>query len=381
MKKIIFFVLLTAFCLNPTIVANAADCAIPTTLSQTEQTETNLVFAEYIKDLNSGLQKQWNVKMGNKSLTGAVKFKLDKTGKLISARIHNSSGSKEFDDKALSLIQNYKFAPFPESAKQETIDVVIVFDYKVRFNGKNIASKEKESVTPDYTQEEGFIAYNDELTKALYANWVIPKGKTQMSATYIFTIGKNGALLSEKMVKSSENKVFDKSTKEAIGKVFPFKPFPQDCKSETNLVRFTFKYEPKTDKKHSFHIEPLGENEKDKAILKKYSKKYENEILSLWQPPARDLNVLVKIKFELDRSGNVISEEIMQSSKNAEIDASAETAVSKTSFLPLPADYSADSAKFVFTFKSDNLTETEIIARRVGWAAYLGHAVLLLLGL
>lgn len=87
-----------------------------------------------------------------------------------------------------------------------------------------------------------FSSYMRDMQKNIKINWNPPKLTKNTSVTLVYTIGKNGELLSYAVYKSSGNKEMDNSAIEALKATAPFKPLPAAFSKSSVDVKFTFDY-------------------------------------------------------------------------------------------------------------------------------------------
>lgn len=85
--------------------------------------------------------------------------------------------------------------------------------------------------------------YMRELERRMKSNWNPPKGDESKRVVILFTIGRDGRLMSApKVIKSSGSNESDLAAKKAIELTAPFKPLPPEYKSNSIDIEFTFDY-------------------------------------------------------------------------------------------------------------------------------------------
>lgn len=87
-----------------------------------------------------------------------------------------------------------------------------------------------------------FGPYMKELQRNIKANWYPPKGKESNRVVLLFTIAKDGRLLTSKIYISSGVAAIDTAALNAAKLTAPFKPLPEQFKENSIDVQFTFDY-------------------------------------------------------------------------------------------------------------------------------------------
>ena len=94
----------------------------------------------------------------------------------------------------------------------------------------------------DAVREPDFGPYMRELQRRIKMNWEPPKGNESKRVVLLFRIGRDGRLLSNKVLKSSGLAVADNAAKAAVELTAPFKPLPPEYKGSSVDIQFTFDY-------------------------------------------------------------------------------------------------------------------------------------------
>ena len=81
-----------------------------------------------------------------------------------------------------------------------------------------------------------------DLEARIKRNWNPPKGDQSKRVILLFTIGRDGRLLSIKTVKSSGQPLSDVAAKTAVELTAPFKPLPPEYKGNSIDIEFRFDY-------------------------------------------------------------------------------------------------------------------------------------------
>ena len=89
-------------------------------------------FGPYMRRLQNRIKLNWDPPKGNESKTVVLLFKIAKDGRLLSCRVHKSSGLPSADQAALKAVElTAPFDPLPVDFKGQNIDIQFTFDYRV----------------------------------------------------------------------------------------------------------------------------------------------------------------------------------------------------------------------------------------------------------
>ena len=89
-------------------------------------------FGPYMRELQRRIKLNWDPPKGNESKTVVLLFKIARDGRLISSRVHRSSGLPSADQAALKAVElTAPFRPLPADFKGQSIDIQFTFDYRV----------------------------------------------------------------------------------------------------------------------------------------------------------------------------------------------------------------------------------------------------------
>lgn len=94
----------------------------------------------------------------------------------------------------------------------------------------------------DAIKEPDFGPYMRDLQQRIKRNWEPPKGEESRRVVILFTIARDGRLLSKKIVQSSGLSTADKAAMSAVELTAPFKPLPADYRESSVDIQFTFDY-------------------------------------------------------------------------------------------------------------------------------------------
>ncbi len=89
-------------------------------------------FGPYMRDLQRRIKLNWDPPKGNESKTVVLLFRIAKDGRLLSCKVHKSSGLQSADQAALKAVElTAPFRPLPGDFKGQNIDIQFTFDYRV----------------------------------------------------------------------------------------------------------------------------------------------------------------------------------------------------------------------------------------------------------
>ena len=89
-------------------------------------------FGPYMRELQRRIKLNWDPPKGNESKRVVLLFKIAKDGRLLSCRVHKSSGLPSADQAALKAVElTAPFRPLPADFKGQSIDIQFTFDYNV----------------------------------------------------------------------------------------------------------------------------------------------------------------------------------------------------------------------------------------------------------
>jgi TonB family protein len=91
----------------------------------------NFQYAYYANSIIRTVSSYWNWNESYSSLRAVVFFRIARNGTIISVEVKNSSGNKRFDTNAVNAVKRAeRFAPLPESYKQNSLGVYFEFKYR-----------------------------------------------------------------------------------------------------------------------------------------------------------------------------------------------------------------------------------------------------------
>ncbi len=215
--------------------------------------ERSIRWGAYMKRVKEKIKSNWDLvckQKYNDSKQAIVIFTLNKNGQLLSYYIVKSSGDSTYDEKAiLSIKSSAPFESFPINCDEDTID--IQFDFTYNFYH---CDSDNDSYQDNSDQYNKYLKkINDKIAK----NWDPPSYVSEKNAIVLFKLGRNGELLSYKIVKTSGTKSFDEHAIIAIKLSSPFEEFPDAFKDDELNIKFNFSSSEKRINKSSNKLEAV----------------------------------------------------------------------------------------------------------------------------
>ncbi|MBQ4123292.1 TonB C-terminal domain-containing protein [bacterium] len=94
----------------------------------------------------------------------------------------------------------------------------------------------------DAIKEPDFGPYMKELQRRIKMNWDPPKGNESKRVVLLFTISRDGRLMSVKVYRSSGLQTADNAAVNAVKLTAPFRPLPPEFRGNSVDIQFTFDY-------------------------------------------------------------------------------------------------------------------------------------------
>lgn len=94
----------------------------------------------------------------------------------------------------------------------------------------------------DALRQPNWGPYMRNLEQRIKRNWTPPKGDSSKRVVIIFTIGRDGRLLSSKVEKTSGVPLVDRAAMSAVELSAPFPPLPPEFRGQSVPIEFTFDY-------------------------------------------------------------------------------------------------------------------------------------------
>ncbi|MBF0162445.1 MAG: energy transducer TonB [Magnetococcales bacterium] len=104
----------------------------------------------------------------------------------------------------------------------------------------------EEEVVDLNTRQVRYASYFAHVKQRIEAAWIYPaeakRNKLSGNVTLTFTIQRDGQLLNAQVIRSSNAAILDDTALDAVHKIAPFMPFPEDWSLERLTIRATFEY-------------------------------------------------------------------------------------------------------------------------------------------
>ena len=89
-------------------------------------------FGPYMKELQRRIKMKWDPPKGNESKRVILLFTISRDGRLMSVKVHRSSGLQAADNAAVNAVKlTAPFRPLPPEFKGNSVDIQFTFDYNV----------------------------------------------------------------------------------------------------------------------------------------------------------------------------------------------------------------------------------------------------------
>jgi len=88
-------------------------------------------WAKYMANVEKEVKKNWKPVKGDISRRVVILFKIGRDGKLLGAKVTESSGSGPVDNAALAAVKSSVFKSLPPEYKDASVDIDFTFDYNV----------------------------------------------------------------------------------------------------------------------------------------------------------------------------------------------------------------------------------------------------------
>ena len=188
--------------------------------------------------------------------------------------------------------------------------------------------------------------YIMKIASEVSSNWLMPVNRKGKYAVISYDIDKNGRVIKVKLLKSSNNKDFDKSVILAVYKAEPFDCFPPD--TSTEILQFQTFFSP------DFISTIRTNNPNNKIIFKDYLAELKKKIDSKWYPSSSDETKKITATFRINKCGSVKNLEILQITENDYLEEEVLNAILRAvPFNPLPPEFNGRYIDVKFDFNYD----------------------------
>lgn len=205
--------------------------------------------------------------------------------------------------------------------------------------------------------------YVDSLQDKVETNWIKPEKINGKSAVVSFDLDKNGNISNVELLRSSKDKIFDKSAVDAIYKSLSFGPLPDD--KDSLSVQYFFspiftsptlvnKQNPLSRNQNGYFINIA--NRTSYVDMESYANNLQEKINSNWNPKSRKSKTTI-VSLEIGKSGSIDNLTLSKSSQDKSFDRNVfDTILNSVPFEALPAGLESDSKKIqlVFNYNSSN---------------------------
>lgn len=330
----------------------------------------------YLSNLQKKIENNWlsSTKVENKSVV--LVFNLEKTGKVSDVEILRSSGSNDFDKKAVLAV--YKASPFlPYTSNSDNGFVKLQFFFSPTYTCVNVIKYDTLRVGGDSTFDQlignvefGRYIYN--LKKRVISNWDVESYPVDKTAMAFFDVDKDGSIRNLLLLKSSGDKSFDSDVLDAINKSVPFDILPKAWEKSSIKLQLSFAY-------HSLRNPRRGEialncslANPDSDLIKDYQdyQKQVEKVLSCYLPQKRyykDEYRKVVLKLTVDKTGKLVYIGVKQSSGDNKFNQLVLDSLSKSCFPPIPTSLNKTDISFEYcvepvkSFISDGFAEDLVL--------------------
>ena len=155
-----------------------------------------------------------------------MKFSVDNKGQASNIAITKTSSNLQFDQSLVRAVaQASPFGNIPTNFTGRPINV---------------------TYTLNASQSANLTSYITSLQKKVNNNWAPEKMTEAQSVELDFLVNADGSVSDLKIVKSTENKEFNKFALDAVNNSAPFDIFPASFNQEPLKMKFVFEYNPMT---------------------------------------------------------------------------------------------------------------------------------------
>lgn len=147
--------------------------------------------------------------------------------------------------------------------------------------------------------------------------------------------------------KFSQGNNIDSAVKKFVSSHSSYKNLPETSPGFGSLKAEAAKSNKKPDKISKKIENPI----KNGINFEPYLKNLQDKIKANWNPPKHKKTKHIKVRFTIDKKGNLLNPKISSSSKNKECDSAALKALNDSApFEPLPSEYNGNTIDIEFTF-------------------------------
>lgn len=105
--------------------------------SQYNNQSVDINIRNYHQDLTRKIRLNWHPPKNISNKKTKVFFTINRDGKLVSYKVLQSSGDKDYDNSAITAVTSTKFSPIPSNINKNTLDIQFTFDYNNNATSSN----------------------------------------------------------------------------------------------------------------------------------------------------------------------------------------------------------------------------------------------------
>ncbi len=183
-------------------------------------------FQQFISLMSEKIREKWFYEKNINNASATVKFSVDNKGQASNIAITKTSSNLQFDQSLVRAVaQASPFGNIPTNFTGRPINV---------------------TYTLNASQSANLTSYITSLQKKVNNNWAPEKMTEAQSVELDFLVNADGSVSDLKIVKSTENKEFNKFALDAVNNSAPFDIFPASFNQEPLKMKFVFEYNPMT---------------------------------------------------------------------------------------------------------------------------------------
>lgn len=292
----------------------------------------------YMNAIQKTIEQNWILPLNNVGKSAVVYFTVLDDGNVANVEILRSSEDTDFDASIVSSI--YKSAPFHYSSNlDETINVTFFFS-PIFTDISEITDKTTQSNIVNIANVSPYIHfsdYTDELQNKINDNWHPKTCSKKRTAIASVNISNDGSLNNFHIVKSSENKKFDKNILDAIAKSVPMDAFPAGINAPDTDIQLVFNYNPSKSKDENIYDDHyVLANVMNIRGYDKYTKQAERILADNFKNKRCFFYKDLIVEMAINKVGKLKYVKVKKSSGDKNFDSKMLAILQKTSFPPIP---------------------------------------------
>ena len=350
--------------LNTKLQFNKNDSSIDISADSSVFVLGDVDYTDFMEDLGHQVAKFWHPNEMPETSMLEMLLKINKRGELVSYKV--LTGNEILSKSAVEAVKNaFPFMNLPQEAHQKNIFIKFTFVY----NAEN---------KPEVKNVD-FKPYMSELQKKIKKNWKPNRWSKKSKLTILlFSINKQGELVSCEISKSSGDNEFDKLALKAVRDTAPFKSLPKEYNGEKIDIQFTFDYNvwgeknsvqidtsllncKITDKSPSNHTYASFNDRNKRKVFKSYM----NDVTKMLETIKYngEKASLVKIKFIISKSGEAQNIKVTASTGNKEFNNNVINQIKGIDFGSIPEELGVVNIPVEYQF--DNYTYNSELTKQL----------------